>query len=194
MKNLDDAFPEIVQYLIDKGAKKLCHGRHRAVMCRGNVVYKIPYNNDGVQANFEEDYIFHKKCKSKEMLYPHHYRKDTFVILGFARCRMIYLQGFPILMMERLSVLERDSDSVTNVMDMIDGGQFGIGKRRNDFLCYDYSRTTRRIYDTYPADLRETFMAFTSKFGNCVNYAGPNGFEECFGAPKESLTEFVNNS
>lgn len=194
MKNLDDAFPEIVQYLTDKGAKKLCHGRHRAVMCRKDAVYKIPYNDDGVKANLEEAYIFRKKCKSKELLYPHHHKKNKFFVLGFARCRMIYIQEIPVLMMERLSVLERDSVSVTNEMDMIDGGQFGIGKRRNDFLCYDYSRTIRRIYDNYPEDLLDTYRAFINKCGGCINYAGPNGFEECFGPPNESLKDFVNNS
>ena len=197
-KSFDTAFKRAVAFLESKGAKPLFFGCHRAAMIRGNVIYKLPRHSDGIEANFEEDYFFNKLCKHKEysLLQNRNDPDGSGRILGFARCKLIWIKKIPVLMMERLTPLHRNDFRLTTDMKTIDGGQFGETKR-GDFLCFDYSRILRWNLPIYPDALTHkvnTYYEIFRKTYKKDTWATMDNFEMCCGAPSIEHVRTISES
>ncbi len=197
VKSFDKAFKRAVAYLESKGAKPLFYGCHRAAMVRGNVIYKLPRHSEGIEANFQEDYFFNKLCKQKEyfLLNYRHAPERGGVILGFARCKLIWIKKVPVLMMERLAPLSLDDDRITPDMREIDGGQFGETKK-GDFLCYDYSRILRWKLPEYPEELKSIVSNYNEKFFKTYKdtWANMESFHQCCGVPSATIAKKIRES
>jgi hypothetical protein len=195
-KSFNKAFKRAVAFLESKGAKPLFYGCHRAAMIRGNVIYKLPRHSDGIEANFEEDYFFNKMCKHKEFALRQNRNDDTGRILGFARCKLIWIKKIPVLMMERLTPLHREDFRLTADMKTLDGGQFGETKR-GDFLCFDYSRILRWNLPSYPDALKHKVNTYYETFRKTYKkdtWAEMANFEMCCGAPSLDHVKTIRES
>jgi hypothetical protein len=179
---LSKNFKKVVEYFNAKGAKKLFYGTERVAMCRGKFVYKIPRNFDGCCANFKEEYISRKVCKQKEALIT--YYGDSGV-LGFARCRLVFIHEIPVLVMEKVTPLLDDDRRRTTFMSNFDGGQFGEG-RRGDFLCYDYSRFYKHTSIKENPELEERMKTFYESNNRSIGGSDVAGFDSCFGTVKDT--------
>lgn len=199
---IEESFEKVVKYFEGKGAKKLFHGNHRAAMVRGKFIYKLPFCDEGVVANFEEEYIFKKIAKHKEAVVP--YTKNSPVlntvthsesnhqVIGFARCKIIMVYRLPVLLMERLDPMDRYDKRKTDFMNRFDGGQFGVG-RRGDFLCYDYSRLYEYNFKRDREDLENLAKYLLSHYRFGFFDAG-RIFQTCNGCPDKDEVEFIRNS
>ncbi len=192
------AFARVVKYLESKGAKPLFCGSHRAAMIRGEVVYKLPVDLDGIEANFQEDYFFNKMCKKKEYLIPYIKGRPERggYVMGFARCKIVWINSVPVLMMERLVPFHRGDDRITCDMASMDGGQFGES-RRGDYLCYDYSRTVKWQIPEYPQPLNEKIGAYNEKFHRIFKgdrWANTFKFDVCRGVPSIEKVKIILES
>jgi len=200
IRKYETAFNRVVRYLEQRGAKPLFYGSHRASMIRGDVVYKIGVSFEGIKANFEEDYFFNKICKKKEYVIPHFRTAPERggSVLGFARCRLIWIHRIPVLMMERVTPFHQNDDRISADMCELDGGQFGEG-RKGDYLSYDYSRTL--LYkvpcEKYTDELMEKISVYKDKFYRIYkNYyhADTTKFTRCFGVPSIECVKTIMES
>lgn len=99
--------------------EKLGSGRHRIVFRRGNYVYKLPLNQDGLCANYDERTLFLREKKSG--------------FVPYARCRMFG----KILVMEYIKP-ERNYLTMPTWCAWVDCQQVGYDKS-NRLVAYDYS-------------------------------------------------------
>jgi hypothetical protein len=90
---------------------------------RSNWVIKVPHNEAGIQANFDE----YRRFKSNK-----HNKEKYGSEITYARCRM--LKGM-FLVMEY--VVDTPYDSKPDWSDFIDCRQVGLN-RRNEYVAYDF--------------------------------------------------------
>jgi hypothetical protein len=113
----------IVMHRFEQKFEFLGDGRHRCVYRHKNWVIKVPHNEAGIQANFDE----YRRFKSNK-----HNKEKYGSEITYARCRM--LKGM-FLVMEY--VVDTPYDSKPDWSDFIDCRQVGLN-RRNEYVAYDF--------------------------------------------------------
>lgn len=121
-------FPDLFAWekdLIKNGWKYVGAGRHRRVIRRGNVVIKIPYQFDGMDANRDEYFLYkHQLNKSKNVYYaPCRLLSNGCLMMRFLKTKISNKQYYLLPFW------------ATN---MLDGAQVGYDKS-GKLMAYDFS-------------------------------------------------------
>lgn len=137
-----ERFSKIVNTLIQKGATPFSNGATRAVLIRGDFVYKVPISEDGIGCNLNEAAIYRTRNKWIE----DNFRPDLRPNVRLAKCRVIHMMGFPVLIMVKITIppkekfekmaLYRENFWIQN--PAFDCRQVGLGKD-GTLVAFDYS-------------------------------------------------------
>lgn len=193
-------FSELVKGVIDnliaRGFKPLGYGRHKAVLVHGDYVYRIPKDVPAILELFHED-SFVRKSRNGRFYWKHRGRK---IYVKLPKARLIYINGIPVQIMEKLIPVERyKADStkykwLDNLNLANDGSQVGFNKRKK-LYCYDFAHLSQILPHKLTVKASDKFHAFMNKSGWIEdglggNYLDIKGFGYSYGAPEKSfLTE-----
>lgn len=116
---------KILKYFTYRYGKPVGAGRHRVGFKKGNVIVKVPKNDMGMIDN-EKEYRLYRQGQKKPKKY-----------LPMAKNKILYIQGVPILYIEKLDISDR-LEKYPRWAEQIDSLQVGKDKK-GKWKAFDYA-------------------------------------------------------
>lgn len=116
---------KLLSYFTDRYGPKIGAGRHRVGFARGNVVVKVPKNDQGMIDNIREYNMYQRSLKDPKGYHP------------MARNKLLYVDDVPILYIEKLDVSDR-LENYPPWAEEIDSLQVGRDKK-GKWKAFDYA-------------------------------------------------------
>ena len=194
----------IVKMFLDKGLKPLGYGCNKATFVRGNYIFKIAKHQCQIVDIILEHMLY--QASNKGVLTVHG-NTSCPVYIHLAKCRLFFINKFPVLIMEKLIPVDSEStyllsqDNRNEWMQYIgDGRQVGKDKfgkyKAFDFGgSYNLSELSWEAAKDYSEEVLEDMGVDTTQWSDNTFvdecYLGSIGMEKSFGSPSK---QFVNNN
>jgi hypothetical protein len=130
LEDMSKLIEPVISTLTQKYGEPIGQGKNRIVFARGNVVIKVPKNESGVYANYQEKNKFDESMKDGD----HSMRV-------YAKCRLVHVRDVPVLVMERIKPIKYSEVKAKDLPDWawkVDALQVGHNKK-GKMKAFDYA-------------------------------------------------------